>query len=283
MNVIYQSLESVSTQYDAFLIDQFGVLIDGAKPYPCAPASLKMLSDLGKDIIILSNSGKRAMPNIKRLVDLGFDRTSFKTVLSSGEIAFRFMQSEIGARLPLNAHVFLLSRDGDKSAIKDLPLIETQNANDADLLLISGIEPWENNLRGYKAFLKPFLERGVVAICSNPDQNMLTPKGPAMAAGRVARLFEEMGGAVEWIGKPFPLIYKYALDQFDGVERSRILCIGDSLEHDIIGGQNAQLSTALVRTGIHEQLPDEEIAELCAAYGAQPKHFINSFKMSRDV
>ena len=40
---------------------------------------------------------------------------------------------------------------------------------------------------------------------------MLTRAGLQPAPGAIASLYEEMGGKVEWIGKPYPEIYRAAL------------------------------------------------------------------------
>ena len=50
--------------FDEFLIDQFGVLHDGMRPYQGAIPCLTKLKELGKNVILLSNSGKRAYANI---------------------------------------------------------------------------------------------------------------------------------------------------------------------------------------------------------------------------
>ena len=69
------------------------------------------------------------------------------------------------------------------------------------------------------------------ALCCNPDRLMLTPQGLMPAPGAIAALYEEMGGKVSWIGKPYPGIYAQAA-RLIGNPR-RILCIGDSAEHEI--------------------------------------------------
>ena len=82
-------LDEVAERFDAFLIDQFGVLRDGKGPYPGAVDTLIRLKQAGKTIIILSNSGKRSAENDRRLAALGFDRTSWDWFLTSGEVAWR--------------------------------------------------------------------------------------------------------------------------------------------------------------------------------------------------
>lgn len=53
------------------------------------------------------------------------------------------------------------------------------------------------------------------------------------APGAIAALYEELGGKVTWVGKPYPRIYAEAA-RLIGNPRP-ILCIGDSAEHDVAG------------------------------------------------
>ena len=53
-----------------------------------------------------------------------------------------------------------------------------------------------------------------------------------------------------WIGKPYAAIYQHAARLIGNPKR--ILCIGDSAEHDVAGGRNAGFSTLLVLTGVSQ-------------------------------
>ncbi len=77
---------------------------------------------------------------------------------------------------------------------------------------------------------------------------MLTPQGLMPAPGAIAALYEELGGRVTWIGKPYPGIYHAAARVIGNPKR--ILCIGDSAEHDVAGARNAGFSSLLVLQGV---------------------------------
>ena len=79
---------------------------------------------------------------------------------------------------------------------------------------------------------------------------MITPDGLVPAPGAIAALYEEMGGHVTWIGKPHPQIYAEAARLIGNPQR--ILCIGDSAEHDVAGGRAAGFSTLLVMQGVSQ-------------------------------
>ncbi|TFZ33930.1 TIGR01459 family HAD-type hydrolase, partial [Pseudomonas syringae] len=69
-------LSAIAGAFDAFLVDQYGVLRDGRGPYPGAAETLVRLKQAGKRVIVLSNSGKRSTENDRRLAELGFERGS---------------------------------------------------------------------------------------------------------------------------------------------------------------------------------------------------------------
>ncbi|MBX9465066.1 MAG: TIGR01459 family HAD-type hydrolase [Aquamicrobium sp.] len=268
-------ISELAARFDYFVLDQFGVLHDGAAPYPGAVEALSRLKAADKKSLLLSNSGKRSAPNEARLVRLGFEPGSWDHFLSSGEVAWRMLAEELSDTV--NARCLLIARDGDRSAIEGLPLTVTESGADADILLLSGSEGDRYDLDHYRRLLEPAAARGVRCLCTNPDKVMLTSVGPRFGAGRIAELYAELGGAVEWIGKPFPRIYEAALELLGNPALGCVVCVGDSIEHDIAGGGAAGLNTALVATGILETSTATERERLFAEHGAPPDFLLPAF------
>lgn len=268
-------VRDLAERFDVFILDQFGVLRDGTTPYPGAVDALKHLKAAGKRSLLLSNSGKRSVPNEARLVKLGFEAGSWSFFLSSGEVAWHRLKRSLAGRAGLRC--LLISRDGDRSAVDGLPLTLVNGGEDADIVLLSASEGDRFDLDHYRRLLEPAARRGAECICTNPDKLMLTPIGSRFGAGRIADLYAEMGGPVTWIGKPFPEIYEAALALLGNPDRSRVICVGDSIEHDIAGGQGAGLNTALVTTGILDQASAAERARLFAKHGATPNFLLRTF------
>jgi HAD superfamily hydrolase (TIGR01459 family) len=271
-------LQDIEERFDAFLIDQFGVLRDGKGPYPGAVETLARLKQAGKTIIILSNSGKRSAENDRRLAALGFAPGSWDWFLTSGEVAWRILQSESRqVRGKTARKCLLVSRDGDTSPLDGLDLERTETGADADFILLAASEGDVHPLSFYEALLTPAARRGVPCLCTNPDKIMLTKDGTAFGAGRIAELYEELGGTVRWIGKPFPDIYTTARDFLGSTAPEKICCIGDSIEHDIGGAAGAGLKSILVTTGILETASDAERQALFAEHGAVPDFILPAF------
>lgn len=269
-------LTEITDRFDAFLIDQFGVLRDGRGPYPDAAKTLVALKARGKKNIILSNSGKRSQENSVRLAELGFTPESWDWFLTSGETAFRIMVKEAQYG---HTRCLLISRDDDTSPLGGLDIIRTFSADAADFILIAASEGDIHPLAYYQELLAPAAARKLPCFCTNPDKVMLTKGGTAYGAGRIAELYEELGGTVRWIGKPFPDIYQQAREFLGGIPPERICCIGDSVENDIAGAVSAGFASILVTTGILAHASSEDRARLFEIHQAVPDFILPAFRM----
>ena len=268
---------ALAERYDLFLLDQFGVLHDGQQPYPGAVEALSALKRAGKTVALISNSGKRAEPNERRLLKLGFEAGSWDHFVSSGEVAWRIFKdmADSGA-LRAGTKCLLISRDGDRSAVEGLPLVLTERGEDAELVLIAASEGDRYDLDHYRELLGPAAARKVPCFCTNPDRIMLTAVGPRFGAGEIADLYEQLGGSVTRIGKPYPAIYEAALALAGNPYRHDVVCVGDSVEHDIAGGAGAGVATALVRSGILADAVD--LTDLFEKLGAYPDFILDAFR-----
>jgi len=100
--------------------------------------------------------------------------------------------------------------------------------------------------------------------CLNPDRVAVKPDGKLQfmqgsLAAHYKRYLEKEGqdskGYITIYGKPTKAAYDYCLSEFKkcGISRDRVLMIGDSLEHDIMGAENGGIDSLLiVATGVHK-------------------------------
>lgn len=227
-------LSVIASQFDGMLIDQFGVIHDGQRLYPGTLRVLTELQTLGIPVAVMTNSGKRAQANRDRLVRMGVPRDCFIDAVSSGEVAFQ----SLGI-----TRAYLIGKDGEDYGFDNVTFVS--DPREAEVILILGSNAPHTTLDDYRRRLSGL---DIPAICCNPDKLMLSPQGLLPAPGAIAALYEELGGKVTWIGKPYPAIYRHAADLIGNP--GRILCIGDSAEHDVAGGRNAGFSTLLVMTGV---------------------------------
>lgn len=268
-------LAALAGRHDIFLVDQFGVLHDGTAPYSGAVEALATLRAAGRRVVLLSNSGKRSAPNEARLLRLGFRPGSWDLFLSSGEVAWRRLAGQLDSpALAPGTRCLLIARDGDTSATDGLPLRLADDGGEADVILLAGSEGDRYPLDHYRALLAPAAARGVPCLCTNPDRIMLTAVGPRFGAGQIAELYAGLGGPVTWIGKPYPEIYRVALE---AIGPGNPVAIGDSLEHDIAGARGAGIASALVRSGILADLDPAALEGAFAAEGATPDYLLPGF------
>lgn len=272
------SLLALRERYALFVFDQFGVLHDGQHAYAGMADTLRELKHAGRQIIVVSNSGKRAAYNAQRLADFGFGAELIDAVVSSGEVAWHWLQAEGRAyllgeaaadarRLP---RVFVIARGSPDDAIAGLPVESVAAIEDADGVLIAGSEGEHHSLSHYMRVLQPAADRGLPAICTNPDRIMLVGRdNPHFGAGEIAARYAQTGASVHWIGKPYPAIYRYALN-LARCEPRQTVCIGDSVAHDIAGAAGAGCDSVLTATGIHAGESASGLSYLFSKYDVTP-------------
>jgi len=227
-------------------------------------------------VIVMTNSGKRSEVNRRRINRMGLDLKPSQ-VVSSGEVAYQgIKRDEFGAPFMRGHKAFIVSRRGDDYEFDGLGLQFSSRPDDADFLLILGSNAPEWSIPDYRGFLKGAAEKHIPALCCNPDLQMLTATGIQPAPGAIAEAYELMGGSVTYIGKPERLIYDYAIKLAGLPGRARVLAIGDSISHDVVGAHGAGIASALALTGLSENLPDEEIAKQAAAAKAGPDWILAS-------
>jgi HAD superfamily hydrolase (TIGR01459 family) len=283
-------LADLASRYRGFIVDQWGVLHDGARAYAQALGCLAELRAAGKQVILLSNSGKRTVVNRARLAEMGIGDTLYDAVVTSGEATWQALAER---RDPFYAGLgdrcILWSRYGDRSVVEGLSLEVVDVVDDADFLLLGGVED-DARLEDFGAVLEAAAERALPMVCANPDIVSVLPDGRfGMAPGAVAHHYEQLGGKVGYVGKPHRPIYELCLDILGRPPHGEVLTVGDSIAHDVAGGAAMELDTALVMSGIHGRLFDPErgasanraaMEQLAVEYGVLPRWVLPSFRWS---
>lgn len=259
-------LREVANAFDAFLIDQVGVLHDGRAVYPGAAEALGRLRATGRPTAVVSNSGKRAAPNRRRLTELGVEPTAIDAVVTSGECAREALESWLRAgRLHPGAGVMLFTRDGETALIDGLDLRLRDDPADVDLLIVAGVRPEDVAFAVYAERMHELAERGVPALCANPDQRIFAAGEVAFGPGALAAHYEACGGKVTWIGKPDPTIFRRAMSALGEPDAGRTLVIGDSPEHDGQGAARTGCPWLFVSGGIYSDAALDGGRDKCAA------------------
>lgn len=274
-------LSALADSYDLFIIDQWGVLHNGAEAFPGAVDAMKALKDAGKSVIVLSNSGKRPHTSYTRMAQLGFDRSLYDEVVTSGGQVHAALKRGQGAPYDsLGEKVYVFPWDDDRDLLAGLPYGEVKDIDDADWVLCAGAE--RGVIEAYDAELRRARSRDLPLLVANPDFVTVRPDGSLqMCPGAIAKAYEALGGTAYWHGKPTPGIY--ALCRELGGNGPAI-GIGDSLHHDIQGAAGAGMASLLITQGIHKDELGKDpavnaITDLAGRYGVpMPDYAMPGFR-----
>jgi HAD superfamily hydrolase (TIGR01459 family) len=284
---VIKGIGDLANRYEAFLIDQWGVLHNGQTPYPGVVQCLKRLVWAGKQVIIISNSGKRSEPNEARMKTLGFPRNSYTHLVTSGEIAWQMLATGKGLIGEFNKTPCLhLTSDQSEAFTQGLNFPFVDSIEQAGWILLGGIDD-ARPPSFYQTMIEEGVARKLPLVCTNPDLTRITPTGLKPSVGAIAQAYQAQGGHVYFIGKPYPEIYKHCRSLVSDLPASRILGIGDSIHHDIVGGQSVGINTLLVLQGVHaDHFTDtndsleinRRIRKIGDPLGAHPNWAVPSFK-----
>ena len=288
-STLLAGIEPLLEHYDGFLVDQFGVLLDGARAWPAAIEALRHLRAAGRRVIVLSNSGKRAAANVARLAGLGIPPMLYEGLLTSGEVAWRGLRDRDAPPFDrLGRRCVLFSRNGDRSAVEGLDLELATTPSDAEFGFLSGIDQDDASRAGLDAALDALRASGRPLLCTNPDLVTLDGDRRLEGPGSFARSFAERGGSVYWVGKPHPAIFAAALAEI-GLPAGRVAMVGDSLHHDIAGALPFGIAGVLVTEGVHADAfagPWDRVAiegrirELVGQVRAHPRWIVRRFALA---
>lgn len=269
-------ISDIIDRYDAVITDIWGVLHDGTVPHEGVVECLCRLMDSGKKVLLLSNSGRRVRVVSRDLCSFGILPELYTFLVTSGELThLSFKRNRDERLLKLGERYFLFG--SEKYGLTDgLGLRRTHEAAAAEFILTIGVKGNPTTTASYEQSLGYFARRGLTMVCANPDlwvnRNGVLGIGP----GALAAYYEKLGGRVIYFGKPYKEIYDFCLTKLSGVERSRMLVVGDGLKTDIEGANRCGLASLLVGTGVHWQelstMPTDihDLTKLCRAENTFP-------------
>ena len=258
-------LEEIYDNYDAFILDQWGVIHDGNKGYLNAIQCVEKLYSKKKILTIISNSSRKKEETIMRLPNLGFQSAHFHEVMTSGEMIWLSLKNKNNSEVKNLGkrcfHIYDQTKNEGEIFQKGLEkYIFVKNIEDADFIL--GCTPFfEKAVVDYIPLLNVAKEKDLLFVCANPDFESLEKKSNSLTfcMGTIAELYNSLGGKTFLLGKPSIEIYKKTFEELKNIKKSKILAIGDSLFHDIKGALNFGVDSLLITsTGIHNDFFDNE-------------------------
>ncbi len=265
-------IAALAERFDGLIVDQWGVLHDGARPYAGARECLERLREAGKHVVVLSNSGRREDANVRLMEEMGFSARLFDRMVSAGEDA---REAIVARASPFHARLgtrcYALTRAGDRSILEGIGLAFVASVEEAEFLAAIGIDSPRRALADYETELRTARARNLPMVCANPDIARFSEGRLVDATGVLARRYEALGGEVFYHGKPWPAIYGSCIAALGHCAPGRVVAVGDSIEHDILGASRAGLPSAFIVGGIHA-------GELGAEHGGPDAATWNAFE-----
>lgn len=280
---MHTSFSDLSSKYDGFILDQFGVLHNGKQALPGAVECIEHLGKQNKKLVILSNSSASAKSTLDRLPRLGFSSEYFTGAVTSGEEASRYIAQTYGSSLSMSMpspsnivvpkRVIWLTWDGASNPTSMAGFLSqcgnieiADSVQEADFVLAHGAQVWKRNNKedislgsfmthGQFDIIDPILneciEHNLPMVCANPDfVAQIADGSTAHMPGKIAKRYTEKGGACTSFGKPNKEHFEACLEEL-GLPRDRVAHVGDSLHHDIAGANAAGITSIFVTGGIH--------------------------------
>mgnify|MGYP000273974823 CR=1 FL=1 len=280
-------LAAVADRYALFIIDQWGVLHNGEAPLNGAIETMHALRERGKKIVIISNSAKRLGISTRRMAEMGFTPDCYDHCVTSGEEVWQALNArdepfyaELGRRC------MIFTWDDDRNIMEGLGLTEVQNIREADFILNAGTRTNTRNMDDYDPILKEAVALDLPMVCANPDFVSIAPDGSSsICPGTTARRYEELGGRVDYRGKPHMPVYRKCFSHEPDARPA--LAIGDSLFHDIGGANRAGIDSILIGSGIHgkeigldssDTIDPETLGVVCERMGQAPTYAMPHFR-----
>ena len=274
-------LRDLMGEFDALLLDGYGVLNVGAEMVPGADLLLTEAAAAGVAVIVVTNGGsKKSTVTAAKYRNLGLDVTNQQVVSSRDALEARLARPGSAIR-----HLGVVDT---WSTLPDLPGVrataltpaDPQAWHNVDAIGLFGATRWDDE---WQTCLVDAAAGGVPVMVANPDIAAPQPHGLSREPGYWTVQARHHLGAemqLEWYGKPHQPVFDQALAALEDTtgrtnwNSERIAMVGDTLHTDILGGMGAGLKTVLI-TG-HGLFSDGSAADAIAATGIAPDYIVDT-------
>lgn len=270
---ILSSVSDLAAGTDAWLVDVWGVIHNGLRPYEAACAACETFRGRGGSVILVSNA-PRPWSGVKTQLDgLGVSPEVYDAIVTSGDVTRGLISANSGRP------IYHLGPQRDVPIFDGLD-VDFSSAGEAEVVALTGLFDDEHETPAdYAKLLQAFKARDVPMICANPDLQVEKGERVIYCAGALAEAYAALGGSVVLAGKPYPPIYDMAFEKIAALrgalpDKSRILCIGDGINTDIKGAATMGLRSLFIPSRVNMSssagVRDAEIASAFADKDFRP-------------
>lgn len=268
-------LSAVADEYDALLVDIWGVIHDGRTADMRAVDACARFRETGGPVVLISNSPRRGIHIPEQLEEVGAQGAFYDAIATSGDATRFVLESR------RDEAVMTIGPARDERLYAGLSLARVKNVAKADYLCCTGLLDDETESpEDYRALLEEARQRDLDFLCANPDIQVVRGRRTIWCAGALAALYRDLGGRVVEPGKPHAPIYDLARAQLAQIASlpatPRLLAIGDGPKTDLRGANNQGMDALFVAGGLEaarlEDAGADVIAAQLAAQGATARY-----------
>jgi HAD superfamily hydrolase (TIGR01459 family) len=247
-----RGLSDIAGGYRYLLCDAWGVLHNGIRAYPAAVDALIRARDAGLTVFVLTNAPRPKAEVMKQFERFGVDHRAFDDIVTSGDAAREYLAARPGT------NAFFVGAERDRAVFDGIGISLT-GEDEAALIACTGL--FDDTLEtpeDYAERMKGWVARGLPLVCANPDKVVERGDKIVWCAGALAEKYASLGGETIILGKPHAPIYATAMRRFaefagGAVDPATVLAIGDAVETDLRGANDAGLDVLFVTAGIHAE------------------------------
>ena len=248
---IYGNLNFLLKNCEGLILDIWGVLWDGIQIYPDAKNTLNYLKKHNIPVVLLSNAPRKSSIVRNKLENIGITSNLYNEIISSGDVCKSYLINQY----PNKNKYFFIGLKEDNDLLKDTQFIEVKSYKKADFILLTGLRSFDDTPEEYLEELKKCISQQLPMFCANPDKIIMRQNGKKIfCAGAIANIYENLGGIVKSFGKPYNNVFLEAINCLKKINPNlnldNLSIIGDGLETDILGGNDSNINTVLVTSGI---------------------------------
>ncbi len=243
---ILTGIKDIADNFDAFMLDLFGLLHNGRAPYPHTVETLQALKDAGKKVCLLSNTPRTGKNSMEDLAAMGIARSLYTDIVTAGDSARIELQEQHQGK-----KIWFIGKEGFRGLIEGLDLREV--APEDCELIVNAVPSTPEEQQDIVQYLPLLAPQGIKMICANPDLVVMIDGERRFCSGTYALHYEQHGGVVHYHGKPYNSVYDMAWEKLNRPDRSRVCVMGDAIHTDVQGGHRNGFYAVLALTGIHRE------------------------------
>jgi HAD superfamily hydrolase (TIGR01459 family) len=247
---ILSAIAPLASEYDAWLVDIWGVMHNGARATAPACAACKAYRAQGGLVLLISNAPRPFAAVVPHLRSLGVPDDAYDAGITSGDVTRGLLEAWRGKPI---VHIGP-QRDLGLFTGLDLQLVGPEAG---EMVVCSGLyDDTKETPADYADLFQRLLARRLPMICANPDLKVERGGDLVYCAGALSAKYEARGGDVVYAGKPHLPVYHQALATIDRlagkpIDKARVLAIGDGLETDMRGADAAGLDAVFIASAVH--------------------------------